>query len=313
MILLRLILALLLAFSLAIHGLKRKSLSTSGCVAAVFVGFITFATSYRFGIILICFYYSSSKLTKLKEDIKAQLEDDYQVGGQRDWIQVFSCSILAVGACSLYYLVYGEDQNLTFFSTPSDSMINLPVFGLVDREYVAEQLACAYVAHFATANGDTWASEIGILSPSRPRLVTSLFLKEVPPGTNGGMSLIGTTASAAGGAFIGAIYWLLSFFYEGTSSQFSMIWFGLMCGVLGSLVDSLLGATLQASYYSRGKKCIIKSSKSAKMDTTTQHICGYDVLSNESVNFLSIAITMMLSWYIAPLIIPLEFNFYSHA
>lgn len=58
------------------------------------------------------------------------------------------------------------------------------------------------------------ASEIGILSPSSPRLITSFLRRSVPRGTNGGVSWTGTLASVAGGAFIGAgAYFLLVLFY----------------------------------------------------------------------------------------------------
>eukprot|EP01039_Chlorochromonas_danica_P001697 gene1697-1854_t len=235
-LLIRLTLAIILAFGLAFHGLKKRSLSPSGCVAAMIVGFVTFSISYRFGLVLILFYYSSSKLTKLKEEVKAKLEDGHQEGGQRDWIQVFSCSILAVLVAVLFYLVIGEDVNLSYIPSTTET---------VSRDYLAMQLTAMFIAHFATANGDTWASEVGILSPSRPRLISTFFTREVPPGTNGGMSVIGTVASAAGGGFIGLVYYLLSFSYPGSASQWKMILFGIVCGLLGSIIDSLLGATLQ--------------------------------------------------------------------
>jgi hypothetical protein len=60
----RVALAALIAVVLARHGLRKKSLSASGARAAFAVGFTSFAMSYRFGVILIAFYYSSSRLTK---------------------------------------------------------------------------------------------------------------------------------------------------------------------------------------------------------------------------------------------------------
>ena len=67
---LRVSLALLLATGLSWHGKRKKSLDDSGSAAAFFVGFISFAASYRFGAILIIFYLSSSRLTKLKSEMK---------------------------------------------------------------------------------------------------------------------------------------------------------------------------------------------------------------------------------------------------
>lgn len=143
---------------------------------------------------------------------------------------------------------------------------------------------------------------MGVLSTSKPRLVTSLFLRTVPPGTNGGMSLLGTTASAAGGLFIGVVFWLMSFVVHvhPPVPQWPIVLVGLVSGFLGSLYDSLLGATLQASYYSQDRKCIVKDPKKRLNDKSVQLVCGTDVLSNEAVNFISILFTMITIFYLAP-------------
>ena len=74
----RVVLGAGLALFLARHGLKRNSLSASGAAAAFLVGFLSFLTSIRFGAVLILFYYSSSKLTKVNEAKKASLEQDFK-------------------------------------------------------------------------------------------------------------------------------------------------------------------------------------------------------------------------------------------
>lgn len=67
---------------------------------------------------------------------------------------------------------------------------------------ISRALIFAMLGHFACCAGDTFASELGILARSPPRLVTSPW-RSVPPGTNGGMSLMGTLASLGGGVLIG--------------------------------------------------------------------------------------------------------------
>lgn len=143
---------------------------------------------------------------------------------------------------------------------------------------------------------------MGILSTSKPRLITSLFLRQVPHGTNGGVSLLGTIASAAGGLFIGIVFWFMSYIVHIQSpvSQMPILLVGIISGFLGSLYDSFLGATLQASYYSYDRKCIIKAQKKRLEDKSIQLICGSDVLSNETVNFISILLTMITIFYLAP-------------
>lgn len=301
MLLLRSSIAFAIAISLAVHGLKKKSLNLSGCVAAFTVGFCSFAASYRFGLILILFYLSSSKLTKLKEDVKETLEEDYQRGGQRNWIQVLANSFLATLIAVMYFGALGEDKWIKFSALPSGEHVEF--MGMkFHAEVMRAYLWSFYVAHYACATADTWASEIGILSRGNPRLVTSFFLKEVPRGTNGGMSVLGTAASGAGGLFIGLIFWLLSLLMHGevgTPKQYPMVLFGMLCGLLGSLYDSILGATLQASYFSKDRKCIVKSGHSVK-DPSVVKVCGVNLLSNEAVNFVSILMTMVTAAWLAP-------------
>ena len=163
----RILLAILISLGLAIHGYRKKSLDTTGSIAAIFVGFISFATSYRFGLILILFYYTSSKLTKVKEDVKAKLESNYVHGGQRNWIQVFANSILATIIALIYVYYIGDDIQVSFSSHDAKSTM------------LGSYLSSMYVAHYACASADTWASEVGILSKGNPRLVTTLFIRKV--------------------------------------------------------------------------------------------------------------------------------------
>ena len=306
-----------IATLLSFHGLKKKSLSVSGAVAAFFVGFCSFVVGVRFGIILILFYFTGSQLTKMGKRKKAQIEEDYTVGGQRSWVQVLACSILAT-VCALLYMMYvGEDCCLDFGETSTwtgTGLGDVVLFGVVmSKKRLGAYLWSLYISHYACATADTWASEIGVLAPGNPILITSLLLfrpKKVPPGTNGAISILGTLASILGGTFIGLIFFCFSYLLEITSifgtisypDQSGIILFGAFSGFLGSTIDSLLGCTVQATYYSKDKKCIVKKKPGDRPDESIIVVCGNDYLSNEGVNLLSTLLTMIIATALAPYI-----------
>jgi len=317
----RRVLAVVIAAALSAHGLRKKSLNASGAAAAFFVGFVSFTAGVRFGTLLILFYFTGSQLTKMGSARKATFEEGYTVGGQRSWVQVFACSILATACAVVYMWVVGEDTYVDFGETAgwmvgrSAGAVTVSVFGLwqftVARRRLGSYLWAMYVAHYACAAADTWASEVGVLARSPPVLITSLLAlrpRRVPPGTNGGVSVPGTLASAAGGLAIGLTFFGLSFALGLTPvhdpsrypDQLCMAIFGMFSGLLGSIVDSLLGAIVQATYYSVERKCIVKRSRGDKTDPSVVHVCGYDWLSNEAVNVVSTLITMVVAAALAP-------------
>lgn len=78
-----------IAFGLAFHGLRKKSLSPSGAVTAFIVGLLIMAAPLKlFGISLIVFYLSGSRATKVGKTIKRKLEEGYVDAGYRDGWQV---------------------------------------------------------------------------------------------------------------------------------------------------------------------------------------------------------------------------------
>lgn len=65
---------------------------------------------------------------------------------------------------------------------------------------------------------------------------------------------------------------------------------GAICGFIGSLVDSLVGGVLQASWYCPERKTIVKRPSIEDVDSgAVRLISGSNVLSNEQVNVLSVS------------------------
>jgi uncharacterized protein (TIGR00297 family) len=93
------------------------------------------------------------------------------------------------------------------------------------------------MAALAEATADTISSECGEAWSERAYLITSL--RAVPPGTDGAISLPGTLAGAVAAALIGVVASL-----TGVLSAAGAV-VAAAAGFIGSLVDSVLGATAE--------------------------------------------------------------------
>uniref|UniRef100_A0A1B6DT90 Transmembrane protein 19 n=1 Tax=Clastoptera arizonana TaxID=38151 RepID=A0A1B6DT90_9HEMI len=256
---------------IAAWGLKKHAVSISGAIMGLFVGFILTLSSYLFLSCLFTFFITGSKVTKFRSEKKRKLEKDFKEGGQRDWTQVICNSGMAAQLALLYILDSGCGERLINFRD----------------DYRASWLALGVLGSFACCNGDTWASELGtVIGQSKPFLITTF--KRVPKGTNGGVSLMGIIFSFLGGLVIGAVYYVVllclvdSSLIARSPPQWPIILWGGISGFLGSLIDSLLGATVQYSGLDKRTGIIVEyPGKDVK------HISGYRILDNHSVNLLS--------------------------
>ena len=136
-----------------------------------------------------------------------------------------------------------------------------------------------FAAALASVNADTWATELGTLNPNPPRMITDLR-KRVEAGTSGGVSLWGTVAALLGASVIGLLAAVL---YQNVHwSLFILI---AISGLLGSLFDSLLGATVQAMYFCPRDQRETEKHPLHTCGTETVHIRGWKWLNNDWVNF----------------------------
>lgn len=132
----------------------------------------------------------------------------------------------------------------------------------------------------AAAQADTWATEIGVHSPTPPRLITSG--ESVPVGTSGGVTVLGTTGGVIGAAVMGAMGWILGYGTTVAAAAF-------LAGVAGMVVDSLLGATVQAGYYC--KACSTASeSRVHRCGQRGRSVRGWRWIDNDVVNFAGTAV-----------------------
>jgi len=243
-------------------GYRRSSLSGSGAVGAWLVGTVVFGLGgWTWGVLLVGFFVTSSALSHYRDRDKASLAEKFAKGGRRDLGQV-----LANGGWGVV-LALGR----AFF----------PAWGA--------WLFVAYAGAMAAVNADTWATELGVLSRTAPRLITTG--RRVPVGTSGAISRWGSGAALLGALVIAALAVLVRTI-EGwgsrTGVELSLL--GLvpvvtLGGLAGAFLDSFLGATGQGIYYC--DQCQKETERRVHhCGQETRQVRGWRWLDNDGVNLL---------------------------
>lgn len=248
-----------LAFSVIITALayRRGSLSQSGAAGALIVGTLIFGLGgWVWGVVLGVFFISSSLLSHFKEREKASVAEKFEKGHRRDLGQVF-----ANGGLGAFIAVLSA-------IAPADYWFFL------------------FIGVMATVTADTWATELGTLSKAAPRLITSGRAVEV--GTSGGVSPLGTGVSFVGGLLIGLTAGLLAPLAGllPWTATLPVALIGAFSGAAGSLIDSLMGATIQQIFYC--DTCQKETERKLhRCGTSTRPLRGWSWMNNDLVNLIS--------------------------
>ncbi|MFN2145233.1 MAG: DUF92 domain-containing protein [Anaerolineales bacterium] len=242
-----------LALLISLLGKAARALALSGAIAATLIGTVIFGIGgLPWAALMITFFVTASGLSRLFGARKSDLTDKFEKGSQRDWAQVFANS----GAGAF-----------------------LAVISLLFPEAVWPWVA--YAGAMAAVNADTWATELGVLSPKPPRLITSG--ETVAMGTSGGVTLTGTAATFAGGLLIAAVGGLCQ--PDVPAAPFIIA--VSLAGLTGSLIDSLLGATVQAIYYDPVRQKETERQILGEDGKLVAPLRGWVWMNNDLVNFLS--------------------------
>ncbi len=256
--------AYLIAALVGYAGYRAKALSAGGAIAACLVG----GTIFGFGglawaSILIAFFISSSALSffKASDTRKIRATETFEKGGKRDAAQV-----LANGGVA--------------------AVLSALVIPLGSAAYPS--LFAGFVGALAAATADTWATELGVLSKSRPRMITTWAT--VDAGTSGAVTLTGIGAASAGALFLGIVSSTALLLQHEVllvaHGVFPIVLAALAGGLGGSMLDSLLGATLQASY--RCPLCEKATESRIHRCGTQAHLTkGITAVNNDVVNFVA--------------------------
>lgn len=196
---------------LALIAYWRRVFDIHGTYVAFLVGLVIgILGSLLWLIMLLVFLLSSFLATKFKFDYKKQKGVQEGVRGERKVKNILANgSIPVIVACFKFFYPLSEPFATVLFLTA-----------------------------ISAAAADTMASELGTLS-GNTYLITDLT-KKVPPGTNGGVSVLGTLAALFAAFYVSLVGCILS-------SVFNLAFFiiPVLLGFLSCNIDSLLGATLE--------------------------------------------------------------------
>lgn len=207
-------LALVVTAGLGIIAYLTGSASIGGMLSGVILGYVTVVFGgWGWFALLFAFFSIGALATKYRLDEKRVRGVAEANRGARGTGNVLGNSIVALGVV----VGYAAAPQVEWFS--------------------GELLYLVFAGALATALADTLSSEIGTLD-EHPRLITSF--DQVPPGTNGAVSITGTLAGVAGAVVIGGIALTL-----GGSTNPIVLGVIVIAGVAGMFADSLLGATLE--------------------------------------------------------------------
>lgn len=248
-------LALLLGVGVAGAAWRVRSLSMSGAIAAAAVGAaVLVGAGWWGGVALLTFFVGSSAVSRLCPDPAAASGE--AKGGERDAGQV-----LANGGAP----AAGALLALFFHGAP----LQLLTIGL------------------AAAAADTWATSFGALSRRPPRSILSG--KEVPPGTSGGVTLLGTVGGILGAASLALVGFLATHDPRLTTAA-------LLIGTAGMLLDSALGALVQARFHC--EQCGLSTERPVhRCGARTVQIGGVRWLTNDGVNALATCAATAAGWW----------------
>ena len=195
---------------------KVKFLTLSGSVTTFILAIFIFGFGgWKWSVPVLSFFIPSSLLSKLREGRNQEVDKFFEKSGRRDYLQVISNGGIA-GILVIINSIYPDD-----------------LFYLI------------YLSTLAAVCADTWATEIGTWRVNVTYNI--LNFQKITQGTSGGISMPGIIGAIIGTLLISLSG--LSWIHIGIVLYFSII---IIAGILGCIVDSLLGATVQGLY-----KCAI--------------------------------------------------------
>lgn len=230
-------------------SIRFKFIDLGGAATSSIVGYLIYVFGGRsYFLALIAFYLVSVVFTKVR--VRRVQEVENKEDGVRGWRNVVANGFTATITAVLSGLS-GEQK--TFYT--------------------------AYLGALSSAFADTLATEIGLLYPRMPRLITSM--KKVKPGTPGAVTPLGYL----GGLMGMTILVFVSSTMDKRLPLHEVLVIIYSSGLIGMTVDSILGATIQAKY--RCRMCGKNTESSTHCGLIAEQLKGMRYIDTHTVNLIA--------------------------
>ena len=234
---------------------KKKALTIGGIAAALLVDIgISVSLGNAGFLILLSFFVFGIVSDKIKKKHKKSEQNELKSIECRSYKQVLANSLIS--------LIFA-------------------ILCIVTKQRI---FAVAFVAGFAEALADTFASGFGVFSKHTVDIVR---FKPCKKGLSGGVSFIGSICAVLGATLIAAVAYAVGLI---NAREIGVV---ILAGFLGCVVDSILGATIQVKYKCSTCGTIVEKKEHCQAKTVKNS--GLSFVDNNLVNFLSTVFAAVLS------------------
>ncbi len=154
------------------------------------------------------------------------------------------------------------------------------IYGAVYFASGTSRFFLAAIVTVVAGIADSAASDLGILSDGK--VISLINFKEVPRGISGGVSAMGTLFALITSITVAVILFLVG------EVGLKGLWVTALMGFLGTVIDSLLGASVQRAY--RCATCGAITERQEHCNTPTVLVKGFKIVDNNVVNIVSLFI-----------------------
>jgi uncharacterized protein (TIGR00297 family) len=227
---------------------RLRFLTRPGALAQFVLGWVIFGLGgLEWAVPILIFFLSSSILSKVRAPGRADAEAHFEKGSRRDVFQVAANGGVAGLMVVLWFITRDSSWSV------------------------------GYLGSLAAATADTWGTEVGLLSNTTPRRITTL--RRIQMGESGGITVAGTLAGVLGALLVAGSGFSLMPGVDRLSTFMRVV----AGGILGSALDSVLGATMQVQH-----RCVVcgkVTERSIHCGLNSIKIRGIRWFRNDFVNF----------------------------